>query len=702
MKNSYIFLILIIVFNILITLPYINRPLYSINDSARQIHTATVTRDLYNNHCNILDTHIFFCGKKITFIQEFPVFNLLVAFCYKIFGVHEVLGRIITLLLFQTSLVVFYFFLRRFCDVRTSLIAVFIFGFSYFSIYYNDFFQQTSIDILLLLLHLFFFAKFVEQDTRGNYLLWLLFGTLNFIERPIFLVLLLPIAFFLIKKYGWLFWIKPRIVLFFTLSFGLTAAWYLYGFYSTGKEISGFYNGFFTPFRIFDKSNHYFIGDFILFLFKSTIRNFSIIGFIILIIGIVLNVRKKEYRLITLWMLSIVIQMFLIPAKVTIHQHYLIPLFLSLSFFLAAPIVSFLKSIKKTNYKIPIYLFLSISVVYLLFLNLPSAVSKKTNIRTYIEPISKRIAVRSNSSDNIVFIGDGIQNLWSNSLLYAANRCGLMLDLDVDALGTINKYRNKYGLSYIAELKIKRNSDVSNPPECFNMNWIMSRFPLIDNFQDAYFLVDARKENRMLKYEKNFRQIGFRFANGSSLSGIIITNNIKKDNAKILNITFLWKTEHIFIENRELYLVSLNRNKESINLTHKLLGDVYPTNRWRPDKLYAETISIPIDENADKREMIYLSSVLFDPISGSILKPKAEKFANPILGLDIMNGKAWIQDAATMNISKESGLVPQLTDDKLLRKRVLKNYRYYRNIKNIEDTLEYAHLKLDGFFPVKP
>jgi len=699
-KTAYILLILIIISNILLTLPVISRPLYSINDSTRQIHTAGITRDLYNNNYNIFNTKIYFSGTKITYTEELPIYNVLVVIGYKIFGVHEIIGRIIALLLFQASLVVFYLLLRSFCDIGTSLLSVFIFSFSYYSLYYNDFFQPTSMDILLLLLHLYFFSRFLFKDSTANYILWLLFATLNFVERPIFLVLILPIIVFLLKKYGWFFWLKPKILLFFAVTFGLTAAWYIYGYLMTGNTIPGFYIGYFTPFRIFNKNTHYYIIKFISFLFKSLFKNFTAIGSVMLIIGIFFNAGKKQYRFVALWMLSIILQMFLIASKVIVHQHYLVPLFLSMSFFTALPLAALSKKLEKLKIKNAEFIFFSAFILFYIFNITPDAIHKKSQINTYIEPISKRISAKSKPDDNIIFFGDRIQDVWSNSLLYATNRCGLMLDLDTDAVGIINKYRSKYGLSYIAALKIKKGRGSSNPPECKNMNWLLSKFRLVDQFKDAYFLLDARTENKQLKAEKDFLNLDLRFSNGCALSGIQISDIYKKDTGEYADITMIWETHHDYNDKRDLYLVSVIPESRGVNLTHKIFGDVYPASRWRPDKYYSETLSIPLVNKSSRNAKTYISFALFDPVSGSILKPAANNSEIVVVELDILNRKAQVLDISMMRKSEEyRQSFKKMTDNNVFKETVCRNYLCYRNMKNIENTLQFGHLQLQGFYP---
>jgi hypothetical protein len=364
------------------------------------------------------------------------------------------------------------------------------------------------------------------------------------------------------------------------------------------------------------------------------------------------------------------------------------------------PLNSLLKIFEKKQMIHLSTILISIFIIYFIFSNLPDAIGKKTRIRAYIQPIADRIAAKSNDEDNIIFFGDNIQNLWSNSLIYATNRCGLMLNLSTGALGIINKYRQKYGLSYIAELKIKRNRNLSAPLEYLNMNWLLSKFTLIDYFQDAYFLLDARTENKQLKTERDFLNLDLRFSNGCSLSGIQISNIYKKDTGKYVDITILWETDHDYSDKRELYLVSVNSESKGINLTHKIFGDVYPTSRWHPDKYYSETISIPLFNKSYRNVNSYIPFVLFDPESSFILKPAANNLKNTVIELDILNRKAQVLDISmTRKSEKYRQSFKKMTDNNVFKETVYRNYLRYRNMKNIENTLEFARLQLQDFYP---
>ena len=99
-KNKYLSWSLAFIFaGVLIRLIHIDLPILE-GAITRQIQTAVITRNLLENGFDFLHPQINYLPEPRYYTLEPPVYNSIVALLYLVFGVHEYLGRLISVLCF--------------------------------------------------------------------------------------------------------------------------------------------------------------------------------------------------------------------------------------------------------------------------------------------------------------------------------------------------------------------------------------------------------------------------------------------------------------------------------------------------------------------------------------------------------------------------------------------------------------------------
>lgn len=123
MKHERATALFIILLGLTLRLYGINLPMVE-SHQVRQAQTAMMTRNLYEDHLDISHTRLDFFGNVPGYIiMEFPLMHGITALLYIFFGVHEFLGRLVSIAFSVGAMFLFYGLARQFLSVLGALSA---------------------------------------------------------------------------------------------------------------------------------------------------------------------------------------------------------------------------------------------------------------------------------------------------------------------------------------------------------------------------------------------------------------------------------------------------------------------------------------------------------------------------------------------------------------------------------------------------
>jgi 4-amino-4-deoxy-L-arabinose transferase-like glycosyltransferase len=128
--------------------------------SWRQADTAAMARNFYENGYNFLYPQIDWGGNLAGYCQtEFPIYSFLVAILYRFFGVHESIGRILSIVFSLIAICFFYkLCLEITCDKKLSFWSSFFYTIIPTNIYYSRTFQPESLVLMSAISGFYFFS----------------------------------------------------------------------------------------------------------------------------------------------------------------------------------------------------------------------------------------------------------------------------------------------------------------------------------------------------------------------------------------------------------------------------------------------------------------------------------------------------------------------------------------------------------------
>lgn len=224
--NQYFWLALIIILGLVVRLYKIDSPIADWH-SWRQADTAAVTRNFVKDGFNPLypkyddmsgvSEQPYPNPGRFRFV-EFPIYNIATYPLYLIFGVQDMLSRLVSVLFSLGSIVFLFLITRKHIGIGTGLMSAFLFA----VLPFNVFFSRTTLPeptfIFFALGMLFFAEKWIQKSTPQNLFLTFIFTMIAFLMKPWAIFFATPLVYSAMKKENSLNIFKPRYLIFALLS----------------------------------------------------------------------------------------------------------------------------------------------------------------------------------------------------------------------------------------------------------------------------------------------------------------------------------------------------------------------------------------------------------------------------------------------------------------------------------------------------
>jgi 4-amino-4-deoxy-L-arabinose transferase-like glycosyltransferase len=308
--------------------------------SWRQADTAAMARNFYENGYNFLYPQIDWGGNLAGYCQtEFPIYSFLVAILYRFFGVHESIGRILSIVFSLIAICFFYkLCLEITCDKKLSFWSSFFYTIIPTNIYYSRTFQPESLVLMSAISGFYFFYKWIKNDHKKHLFISSLLICLACLVKvvPAF-YLFLPLTYLAWQKFKYKMFSNVYLYLYTFIIALPTFAWYFHSYQVA--DIYGLSFGFGA-----ERFGWNFQRSGIIFeqiIYFITIRHLLVLGFIAMIVGIFCKRDKKEEILFDLLFASNILYVLIFANLNSFHEYYQLPLLIPASIYIGKTFTRF-------------------------------------------------------------------------------------------------------------------------------------------------------------------------------------------------------------------------------------------------------------------------------------------------------------------------------------------------------------------------
>lgn len=339
-KNFYIeFLLffLILSSSLLFRLYKVDAPLAD-HHSWRQSDTAAVARNFVKEGWDFLQPKIdnmtflhspALPNSKRLFLVEPPLYQTMVAVLYRFLGVREVWARSVTIFFSLGSTIFLFLIAKRYFGSRVGLLTAFFFTVLPYSVFYSRVILPEPLMIFLTLGFIFFFLRWLEEDSMKWYLIALVFSSLALTQKLFPFFLILALGYVVLRRYSSRVVQQKEIWFFVLFSLIPIVAWRIW--------ISNFPEGIPPSDWLLNQGDIRFKGAFFWWIFAERLGKLILgyWGLVPLGLGLILSPGKKEGWFFHLWFLGIVVYVTVFATGNVTHDYYQIPFVPIVSVFLA-------------------------------------------------------------------------------------------------------------------------------------------------------------------------------------------------------------------------------------------------------------------------------------------------------------------------------------------------------------------------------
>jgi len=184
-NNNNFWLFIIIVIGLLLRLYKINSPILDLYPT-RQEQCAMIARNFFRHSYNIFHAEVDWFGPfDSSWRLEFPLISYMTALLYSIFGIHEFLGRLVSIAFSLGSIYLIFQLTEKLFNQKTAIYASFLFTVSPLGVYFGRTFMPDTAMIFFSIWALF---GFLAHLSGGNWAIGRVMKIISVIFIPVLTV----------------------------------------------------------------------------------------------------------------------------------------------------------------------------------------------------------------------------------------------------------------------------------------------------------------------------------------------------------------------------------------------------------------------------------------------------------------------------------------------------------------------------------
>lgn len=300
----------------------------------RQTDTASFARGLAQGEFDVLHPRFLAYypdayGMDGAVETEFNLYPLLVAGLYRLFGVRDLLARLVSALFSLGTGLWVYLLGRRFYGHRAGLLALLFLGLSPLYVYYGRNVQPDATALFLSVGSLYLFTDWLETKRWPSFAGAAVCVSLSFLSKITSLHIALPLVFAALARYRGRFWREGRLWAFALIALAPSALYYLHAhrlYQETGLTVYGISGGWPGSGKFDTLSQLGSLEFYRVMLARLRGPILGWYGSLALALGLMLWSARKSDALLYVWLASVLLFILAVAQGNRQHEYYQLPL----------------------------------------------------------------------------------------------------------------------------------------------------------------------------------------------------------------------------------------------------------------------------------------------------------------------------------------------------------------------------------------
>jgi hypothetical protein len=293
----------------------------------KQLQIAPIALNFYRQGYNILWPQTDYSADRPAYIEiEFQLVTCLTALLYKLFGVHEWVGRSVALAFSMTGMGLLFLLLRRQLGYRAAVFGLLFYAFAPSSVYFSRVLMSEPAMLCLSIALVYLFYRFLATGRLRYYVGAWVSGALAFLVKLPTLHLALPLLFLAYRRHRWRLFAQPHLWAL-ALTAPVPAALYYWHahthigpyYFTVGVGFAG--QMWFSPAHFLRPASYS------LMLSRLVKEHLTALGIVLLVVGLFYAPRGRwRPHLFHVWLAAVVLYMIVVSGGNLRQDYYQLPL----------------------------------------------------------------------------------------------------------------------------------------------------------------------------------------------------------------------------------------------------------------------------------------------------------------------------------------------------------------------------------------
>ena len=299
----------------------VNRPYISVH-WIKQLQVAPIALNFYQHGYNIWWPETDYSADRPAYIEiEFQLVTWLTALLYKLFGVHEAVGRLVAIGFSMAGIGLLFLLMRDLLGYRAAVYGLLFYAFAPSSVYFGRVLMSEPAMLCLSIATVYFFHRFTQTGRFLFYCAALVAAALAFLVKLPTVHLAIPLAYLAIRRWGWGAVRQPGLWVFAALSLLPAAIYYVHAHRDIGPQYFtvgvGFGGNMWFEVRHFLSPKSYS-----LMVSRLLKDHLTAVGMVLLVLGVFYRMGRPKREALFLWWLAGVAVYFVVVSGGNLRQTY--------------------------------------------------------------------------------------------------------------------------------------------------------------------------------------------------------------------------------------------------------------------------------------------------------------------------------------------------------------------------------------------
>jgi hypothetical protein len=292
----------------------------------KQLQIAPIALNFYKHGYNILWPETDYSADTPGYIEiEFQLVTWLTALLYPLFGVHEWVGRLVTISFSMVGIWLLYLLVRRHLGRRAATYGLLFYSFAPSSVYFSRVLMSEPAMLCLSIALVYLFDTYIRTLRPLYWIGAVLCGAMAFLVKLPTLHLIIPLAYLAHRRYGWRFLVRPEL-----WALGLFATipallYYWHAHHNIGPHYFTVGVGFGGQ-MWFSPSHFMRPASYSLMLSRLQKEHLTAVGLVLLVIGALCRPRRFYVHLFHWWLFAVILYMIVVSGGNLRQNYYQLPL----------------------------------------------------------------------------------------------------------------------------------------------------------------------------------------------------------------------------------------------------------------------------------------------------------------------------------------------------------------------------------------